>query len=260
VRGASGTRAEVWDPPKAIMAGPAGHCGEAHISALKDVISYQQAIPAPSVYGRTGNAFGTFFPDNLHHLNDCDCLDCRCCREGFRQWNLNLDGADIAARHYVRIRGRDGCVLPPGWGGEVEEGLKHPDLPKWIRIGHERYKYNFKMVHAKPLVYRGIRSSDDRWSQPDACEVLWLFRKWGRWVCGHADKDEKSMKRILGSCRLVWSTDAYLPVAPGAFALYWVDNDKSRTANAMISPWLCGTFATHEIEHPPGVRRETLAS
>ena len=56
----------------------------------------------------------------------CDCISCICVREGVHRWNRNLDGADLAAEHGVRICGRDGWVLAPGQGGfgPLEQALE----------------------------------------------------------------------------------------------------------------------------------------
>ena len=181
------------------------------------------------------------------HQDECSCTDCSCLREGWHFWNDSLDGADAAAGHGVPIRGRDGWVLPPGWEGRVDDSTTDPDLPKWIRIGRKLQGYNFELVHNRPVVYRCVRSSDDKWSRPNTNDVLWLFRKYDQWVAGHADKETGQIQDVLDEAHLVWSTEAQLPWIEGYYDWRWVDNDRSKEAQEVIAPWFCGTFGTHEL-------------
>ena len=190
--------------------------------------------------------------DNKGHPKECDCVDCRCLREGFRRWNRNLDGAEVAARFGLPLPNRDGLwILPPGWDGCVHERGLDPDMPQWIRIGPEHRDYNFKLVHMRPLVFRGTRSSDDGWSQPHPNDVLWLFQKYEEWVAGHADKSLKQILHVLEEASLVWSTTARAPWLPGSYWWWWVDTDATDAARVLKSPWSCGTFTTSKLERPP---------
>ena len=127
-----------------------------------------------------------------------------------------MDGAEVAARFGLRLPNRDGLwILPPGWDGCVHERGLDPDMPQWTRIGPEHRDYNFKLVHVRPLVFRGARSSDDGWSQPHPNDVLWLFQKYDEWVAGHADKSLRQFCTFWR--RLAWF-GAQQPVRPGSRA------------------------------------------
>ena len=176
-------------------------------------------------------------------------MDCCCVREGWHFWNKNWDGADVAAEHGVRIRGRNGWVLPPGWEGRVDVSITHPDLPKWIRIGKEYDGYDFELVHIRPLVYRCVRSSGDRWSRPGADDVLWLFEKGNCWVAGHADKEAKQIQDVLDEAQehLVWSTRVQCPWTEGYHEWMWADNDASHVALGALVVGRPGTFRTRRL-------------
>ena len=184
---------------------------------------------------------------NEGHPEECPCIDCCCLREGWHFWNKKLDGAALADRDGVPVRGRDGWVLPPGWDGRVTDSHSHWRLPGYIRIGEEYQGYNFELVHIRPVVYRCERSSGDRWSRPGAKDVLWLFRKWGHWVAGHANEKAKQIQDVLDKARLVWSTDADIPRIEGYCVWMWVDNDASNKAQSVIAPWWRGYCRTREI-------------
>ena len=158
-----------------------------------------------------------------------------------------MDGADTAAEHGVPVHGRNGWVLPPGWEGRVNDSITDPDLPKWIRIGQKHHGYDFELVHNRPVIYRCVRSSDDRWSRAGTTDILWLFRKYDQGVAGHADKEMKQIQGVLGQARLVWSTEAQMPWIEGYYDWRWVDHDSSKAAHAAIAPWFCGTFYTREL-------------
>ena len=186
------------------------------------------------------------------HPQECDCLDCTCVRDGYRKLNRNLVDAEVAATLGVRLRSRDGpWILPPGWDGCVHEQGLDPDMPQWIRIGPGQHEYSFKLVHMRPLVFRGTRSSDDGWSRPRPNDVLWLSQKCNEWVAGHADKSLRQIPHVLEEASLVWSTTARTPWLPGSYWWWWVDNDTTNAARILESPWFCGTFATSKLEHPP---------
>ena len=186
------------------------------------------------------------------HPEECGCLECRCLRKGVHRWNRNLDGAEAVDRLCGRLCSRDGrWILPPGWDGCVHEHGLDPDLPQWIRIGPEQHTYNFKLVHVRPLMFRGTRSSNDGWSQPRANDVLWLFQKYDQWVAGHADKSLRQILHVLEEASLVWSTTARTPWLPGSYWWWWVDNDTTNAARILESPWFCGTFTTSKLERPP---------
>lgn len=176
------------------------------------------------------------------------------------KWNLNLDGAKLAALFHSNVFGRDGWVMPPQDDGVVAEDIHHPTLPDWICIGAEHDEYNFKLVHAWPLVYRCTRSSADRWSQPGPNDVLWLFEKCGTWVAGHANRDTTRICMMLEDWRLVWSTTSLLPVLPGEYDWYWVDAGSSRTLKTVVSPWFYGQCRTQEIAPPPMPQRSIDSS
>ena len=132
----------------------------------------------------------------------------------------------------------------------MDEAVTHLDRPRWIRLvgpDSECHGYDFQLVHNQPIVYRGMRSSRDRWSRPGANDVLWLFHKCGMWVAGHADKDTKEIQDVLQEPRLIWATNARRPWLEGNCVWSWVDNDASSAANAVIAPWICGMFRTSEL-------------
>lgn len=80
-------------------------------------------------------------------------------------------------------------------------------LPGMIFIGTRRQQFYYNLVALDPAVYRGTRSSDDGFPPAADGEVLWLFKREGLWVAGHAPQDCDSLAEILTSSKLVYATE-----------------------------------------------------
>ena len=59
---------------------------------------------------------------------------------------------------------------------EIDVGILHQILPKWIRIGPQKNKYYYQLVCSSPILCKGDPAAMDQF-KPVVGDVLWLSLK-----------------------------------------------------------------------------------
>jgi hypothetical protein len=121
-------------------------------------------------------------------------------------------------------------------------------LPAAIFIGTRRQQFFYNLVALEPVVYRATRSSDDGFPPAADGEVLWLFKRDGLWVAGHAPQDCDSLDEILTTSKLVYATEENA-LEEGDHEWDRVDCTLEQDRGTLIG---IGRFSTVHVQAPAG--------